>query len=516
MWPVNQLNQEEYLQGVVPAEMPATWGASALGAQAVAARTYVTKVRPAHALYDICSTTACQVYKGFSAETVNTNAAVASTALQIRNYQGSPALTQYSSSNGGWIAPGALPYQVAKEDVWDRAAEGNTNLNWTTDLTVAQLQGLFPEVGTLQQLLVTTRDGKGDFGGRVTGVKVIGATKTTTLTGEAFRSKTGLKSTYFTVQPPSPITDKWNALGGPNSIVGSPLNAEYDVKDGRARNFQRGLIYYNVQAGAHEVHGGIMDKYLSIGASNHAIRFPITDEVAVTGGAENTFQHGAIYWSPGPGAKLILGAIFDRFTDLGGVTYMGMPTEDERAVGGAQRSRFVNGAIYWTPATGAHSIVGGINARYEALGGPASFLGAPTADEAAVGAGAVSSLKNGRIYWTSATGAIETYGAILAKYLTLGGPTQNGFPATVEVPVGNTAARFQIFGNSYIYWSAPTGAHRVWGAILGKYLSVNAANGALGLPIGDESGTATTSAQEFQHGYIIWSAGDNSTTITMK
>ena len=37
---IEVLDVEEYLRGVVPSEMPASWPAHALAAQAVAARTY--------------------------------------------------------------------------------------------------------------------------------------------------------------------------------------------------------------------------------------------------------------------------------------------------------------------------------------------------------------------------------------------------------------------------------------------------------------------------------------------
>ncbi|MDQ5840182.1 MAG: stage II sporulation protein, partial [Chloroflexota bacterium] len=67
---INHVPTETYLRGVVPRESPASWGAmgggkgmQALGAQAVAARSYaLAGTRPSGAR--TCDTTACQVYGG--------------------------------------------------------------------------------------------------------------------------------------------------------------------------------------------------------------------------------------------------------------------------------------------------------------------------------------------------------------------------------------------------------------------------------------------------------------------
>ena len=69
---VDRIELEEYLRGVVPAEMPASWPLEALKAQAIAARTYALRAiaAPRHASIgaDLCDTAQCQVYRGtFSA-----------------------------------------------------------------------------------------------------------------------------------------------------------------------------------------------------------------------------------------------------------------------------------------------------------------------------------------------------------------------------------------------------------------------------------------------------------------
>lgn len=80
---VNRVDMEEYLYGVVPAEMgPKRYDAiEALKAQAVAARTYAYAHRGQFEAegYDLCATPKCQVYAGFSAEDPLSSAAVDAT-----------------------------------------------------------------------------------------------------------------------------------------------------------------------------------------------------------------------------------------------------------------------------------------------------------------------------------------------------------------------------------------------------------------------------------------------------
>ena len=92
--------------------MPASWSPAAVQAQAIAARTYAAYER-AHPLtdtYQICDTTSCQVYGGYSSEHPDSNAAIAATAGKIQTYGGDPAFTQFSSSSGGWTSAGSVPY----------------------------------------------------------------------------------------------------------------------------------------------------------------------------------------------------------------------------------------------------------------------------------------------------------------------------------------------------------------------------------------------------------------------
>ncbi len=125
---------EDYLKGVVPNEMPASWHVEALKAQAVAARTYsvksIGKVVP--------DTTAFQVYGGYNWYT-NSTKAVDATKGKVLKYNNQLISATYYSSNGGYteaseeVWGNALPYLVAKKDTKDPVNA------WTLKLSKKQL-----------------------------------------------------------------------------------------------------------------------------------------------------------------------------------------------------------------------------------------------------------------------------------------------------------------------------------------------------------------------------------------
>jgi SpoIID/LytB domain protein len=195
---VNVVSLEAYVRGVVPSEMPALWHQAAFRAQAIAARTYAAYEarHPTHPRWNLCDTTACQVYGGRSAEQPASSKAVARTAKQVRLFHGQPAFTQFSASNGGWTADGGQPYLVAKQDPYDGWA-GNLVHTWTTSVTSRSIEKAWPAVGNLKAIDVTRRDGNGQWGGRVVKLTLHGSSGAVAVTGDTFRGALGLRSTWF-------------------------------------------------------------------------------------------------------------------------------------------------------------------------------------------------------------------------------------------------------------------------------------------------------------------------------
>ena len=193
---VNVLSVENYTRGVVAREMPASWHSEALKAQSVAARTYGVRGLNAKRHYDMCDTTSCQVYGGVAAETATTDAAVSATKGTVLTYKGALALTQFSSSSGGFTNVGSQPYLKAVDDPWD-GWSGNKNHAWKQSVSASTIQKKYPTVGTLKSLQVTKRNGHGSMGGRVSSLKIVGSKGTKTISGVDARWAFGLKSDWF-------------------------------------------------------------------------------------------------------------------------------------------------------------------------------------------------------------------------------------------------------------------------------------------------------------------------------
>lgn len=130
---VNVLDIQDYLKGVVPNEMPVSFGIEALKAQAVAARNYVLSPRTRLVKeYDVVDSVASQVYFGANTEDTLSNRAVEETEGIIALYNWNLILAQYSSTAGGYtesfanafsdpttkkFPSSSKPYLVAKADM---------------------------------------------------------------------------------------------------------------------------------------------------------------------------------------------------------------------------------------------------------------------------------------------------------------------------------------------------------------------------------------------------------------
>ncbi|HEX3045843.1 MAG TPA: SpoIID/LytB domain-containing protein, partial [Bacillota bacterium] len=79
---IDFVSMDDYLRGVIPREVMASWPSAALKAQAIAARTYTIASLGRHDKnkFDLCPTDHCQVYGGIDAEKASTDIAVESTA----------------------------------------------------------------------------------------------------------------------------------------------------------------------------------------------------------------------------------------------------------------------------------------------------------------------------------------------------------------------------------------------------------------------------------------------------
>lgn len=100
---VNFVGLEDYVKGVVPNEMSASWPLEALKAQAVCARTYVAANQNKYRQYgfDMTNDTYCQVYCGLNGANETTDRAVDETAGLFVRYEGKLCSVAYFAADGG-------------------------------------------------------------------------------------------------------------------------------------------------------------------------------------------------------------------------------------------------------------------------------------------------------------------------------------------------------------------------------------------------------------------------------
>ncbi len=140
-----------------------------------------------------------------------------------------------------------------------------------------------------------------------------------------------------------------------------------------------------------------------LGAATQGVR-------AVRGGAAQTFTNGEVYFSPRTGAHAVLGAIAIRYRAVGGPATIGFPIADEQAAGDGRYSQFgwPGGAhIYWSPATRASLLTGGVLRAWLASGGVGGPFGFPVTDTTFTGMDDESTFagpEGTKISWSSTRG----------------------------------------------------------------------------------------------------------------
>ena len=308
---------------------------------------------------------------------------------------------------------------------------------------------------------------------------------------------------------------KYISMGAERSPLGLPTSEEMDgpLPNSRGNVFQGGTILWSAATGAHSLYGAIGARYNNHPHVRAAVGLPISSEVPskVPGVPVQTFQRGAMYWSPEAGPVEIHGGIFGAYQQLGqDGSPLGFPTSVERDgdIAGSRVQDFSGGRIIWAGPTGAHALWGAIGARYNIPSVRAS-LGLPLSSEvpSRVAGSPVQRFERGLMYWSPSYGPVEVIGGIAAAYRSLGAEgSALGIPVAVERNGATRGSRVQDFTGGQILWSGPTGAHAVYGQIAQRYRSAGGEAG-LGLPVSGVLSSGAVQYQKFQRGLISSTGG---------
>lgn len=245
------MTMQQYLYGL--GEVPSSWPAEALKAQATAGRTYaVEHIRRLGQHRPVCNcglygSTADQAYVGYEKEAGlfgdRWRKAVDDTDGAAVLYGGAPIEAFYSSSSGGhtennenvW-GGSPRPYLRGVSDPWDVASP---HFTWTVTFGVEELQNrlrAFPETSVGVPYSVETLAPYG-VSGRVLpvindaegGVRITGSAGTKRVSGNALRSVLNLKSTLFRVIR--------TGLHPDGTMIKGSGSAVYRIENQRLRGF---------------------------------------------------------------------------------------------------------------------------------------------------------------------------------------------------------------------------------------------------------------------------------------
>ncbi len=214
----NELDVEQYLRGM--GEMPASWPAAALQAQAIAARTFA--IRAAAAGRTLCDDQQCQVYIGAGNETAATTAAAAATRGQVLTYRGALAETVYSASAGGMSATAEEGFGPGSPDLPYLTPVTYTAVDpqlWAMTLPLQEAGARFGYRGEV----VSARVSRTGPSGRPLEITFEGPNGALAVDAHRFWAELKLRSTMFTLRTESSAPAVVDGAPLATRLAGTPL-----------------------------------------------------------------------------------------------------------------------------------------------------------------------------------------------------------------------------------------------------------------------------------------------------
>ncbi len=225
---IDAIGLDDYVRGVVASEMPASWSAQALDAQAVAARTYALTSDVGGSQYQLYSDTRSQAYGGVAAETPTSDAAVAATSGQIVTYNGAPAITYFFSSSGGYtenvenvFGSSPEPWLKGVPDPYDGAG-GDPYHSWTYTMSPTAAAGKLS--GLVRGSLIGIQVTRHGASPRILTAVVVGTGGRVTTTGSDLEQRFGLLSTLASF-----TTITTNSGHGPRAALAAAIAQNPDL-----------------------------------------------------------------------------------------------------------------------------------------------------------------------------------------------------------------------------------------------------------------------------------------------
>lgn len=259
---IENTSPNDYLKGVVPAEMPSEWPKEALKAQAVAARTYafyhimLNHQKPTYSeFYDVDDTVLYQAYSGDNERTDKTDQAIDETGGTMVLYQGKVIQAWFSADAAGYtedathVWPVTAPFAVSKTELYsDPGLDNGRWKPWSTVIPLDQMSEELRAAGVLSAgdkiSDLEVLDSNRYVSGRVQAVTLhLTDGRTVTVDGLRFRREFGLKSTLFTVTMSTNHNAKIDGRGWGHGAGMSQLGARL-MADMGGMDWQKILTFY--------------------------------------------------------------------------------------------------------------------------------------------------------------------------------------------------------------------------------------------------------------------------------
>ncbi len=251
------------------------------------------------------------------------------------------------------------------------------------------------------------------------------------------------------------LTHKYEEIKNTQSHPGSLISkTRYDESSGTYTDDYRDytIVHHPKTGGAFAVRGAIAKAYRAMASTGSALGYPVSDEIGESGTTlkRNLFKNGGIYSGGDDGAVAVVDRIYLTYENLGGAAVWGLPLGPAKRIGDGLEQKFEKCRIYYKDgAPRACEVHGAILERYLLLGGPL-VVGYPVGNEEDVmregsPIGKMSEFEKRTIYWSSATGAFAVHGDIRRKYRNMGGPAGDlGFPTSNEEDVPDYSGKGRI------------------------------------------------------------------------
>ncbi|MET1156389.1 GH25 family lysozyme [Arthrobacter sp.] len=329
------------------------------------------------------------------------------------------------------------------------------------------------------------------------------------------------------------VLKEWQASGFENGSLGYPTSAQTCLlkNGGCFQNFEKASVLTSPATGTHPVYvGPLLSTWGKVGFENGLLGYPVQHQVCgiKNGGCFQSFEGGAILWSPATGAHVsAAGPIRNLWQSTGFENgALGYPTGEVTCGirdGGCYQI-YEGGAAIWKASSGAQpSLTGPIRSAWQQSGYENGPLGYPTSAQfcGLRNGGCFQNFEGGSVLWSSSTGAqLMTSASVNSAWAKTGFENGNlGYPTSAVICGLKNSGCFQNFEKGSILWSPASGANPLMiGPIQAAWAKQGYENGPLGYPTSTQNCILnnTNCTQTFQGGTITWTPTGGATTIPNK